>query len=612
MNSNNDHLPRRGFSRLLEIAGERQTLLAVSGFFSILSTFLMFFPYLSTFMILRELFRHSADPATADMAMIRNYAGYTLAAMVVSYIFFYISTMASHISAFRILYNLRIKLASHLASLPMGFHNRQSTGAIKKAIEISVEKIEGFIAHQLPDLVSAIFFPVVLVSSMFLLEWRLALFCALPVIGAFVLQIVVFSGKQGKNAMRHYHDALENMNAAGVEYVRGMPAVKVFGLTVKTFLSFHDSIEKYRNWAVKHTGFCQKPYIVFTTVLASILAFVLPAGIFLLSQNPANQAFALTLLLFLVLSPGLSTPVFKLMFLGGNMRMISEGVDRIDQYFAQQPIPEPCTSQTPSEFDVEFAGVSFSYASKSEATREKALANVSFLAGAGQTTAIVGPSGSGKSTIACLLSRFWDVDSGSIRIGGIDIREMGTAELMNNVSFVFQDVYLFYDTIEENIRMGNQAASHADVVAASRAACCHDFIEQLPDGYQTRIGEGGTSLSGGEAQRVAIARAILKNTAILILDEATAFADPANEARIQTGLNNLSRGRTVIIIAHRLSTIRHAHQIIVLDAGSILESGTHDELITAGGLYYRMWNAHISAESWTIKADNMPKQGEKQ
>jgi ATP-binding cassette subfamily B protein IrtA len=607
MNNITDPKKATGISRLLEIAGEKKGLLIFSGSLSVISTILMFIPFVSVYFIVEELLKNAANPGLSNVNLIRQWGLWAIVSLVISFLFFFGSTMASHIAAFRILYGLRMRLAEHLAKLPMGYHTRQSSGAIKKTLELSVEKVEGFIAHQLPDFVGAVALPLVMLLAMFILDWRMALACAIPIVAAYLLQSIVFYGAEGKADMKYYHDALENMNAAGVEYVRGMPAVKVFGLTVSTFLRFHQAITDYRDWAVKYVKFCKRPYIIFTAILASLLSFILPVGVMLLSVQPANQAFALTLMLFLVLAPGLSAPMMKLMYLGGNMRMIAEGVARMDEIFAQKPLIEPDKPKMPAGHQVEFDNVSFSYESKDAATRLEALSCVSFIAKERQITALVGPSGSGKSTIANLIPRFWDAASGSIRIGGADVREIGTEKLMALVSFVFQDVHLFYDTIEENIRMGNVGATRAQVIEAAKAACCHEFIENLPQGYHTKIGEGGTYLSGGEAQRVAIARAILKESPILVLDEATAFADPENETKIQKGLSALVKGKTVIIIAHRLSTIREADQILVIDQGRIVESGRHDELVKRRGLYIRMWEAHTNAGAWSLSKDNRTK-----
>jgi ATP-binding cassette subfamily B protein len=396
---------------------------------------------------------------------------------------------------------------------------------------------------------------------------------------------------------------MEKINAEAVEYVRGMPAVKVFGLTVRNFLRFDKSIKEYRDLVLGVTRAYKHFYTSFFVILTSMLAFIVPISILMLSGQPGNLALALTVIVFLVLAPGVSVPVLKLMYLGGNLRQITTGIDSIDEILAQEPVPEPAAPKTPGGCTVSFENVSFSYDDKDAATRTEALSEVSFTAREGEITALVGPSGGGKSTIASLIPRFWDVSSGSIKIGGVDVRETGTEKLMDTVSFVFQDVYLFYDTIEENIRMGNRQAGMEEVAAAAKAACCHEFIERLPEGYQTKIGEGGTYLSGGEAQRVAVARAILKNAPILVLDEATAFADPENEVKIQQGLISLIQGKTVIVIAHRLTTIREADNIVVVDNGHIVETGAHEKLLANKGLYQRMWEAHIDAGAWELASE---------
>ncbi|WP_028319202.1 ABC transporter ATP-binding protein [Desulfobulbus elongatus] len=593
---------KTGIPRLLAIAGAQRGMLLLSGFLSVISSLLMLTPFLSAYHILQELLRNAADPSGNDVDLLLYWAIAAFVALLAALVFLYASAIASHYAAFSILYTLRIRLAEHLATLPMGFHTRESTGTTRKTLEVNVEKIESFIAHQLPDLAGAIALPLLMLAAMFVLDWRLALACAVPIVAAFVMQGMVFQGKTAQEHTRLYHDALEKMNAAGVEYVRGMPAVKVFGITVRSFLGFHAAIQSYQEQAVQISRTYKHPYTLFFVILSSILAFVLPVGLYLLGREPDPQAFAVTLLLFLVMAPGLPMPVLKLLNIGGNLRMIAEGVERIDALLDLAPVAEPARPQKPRTHDITFDDVHFTYAG-TDGTEEapEALAGVSFVAGENTLTALVGPSGGGKSTIANLIPRFWDVTSGAVRIGGVDIRDMGTAHLMDTVSFVFQDVHLFRDTIEENIRMGRNI-SHEQVVAAARAARCHDFISALPEGYATRIGEGGTYLSGGEGQRLAIARALLKNAPILVLDEATAFADPENEAQIQQGISSLIRGKTVLVIAHRLTSIREADQILVVDKGRIVERGRHEELLHAEGLYRRMWDAYTEAETWHLPA----------
>lgn len=603
MKKNRENEKKTGIARLLEIAGEKRGLLILSSVLSVLSALMQLVPFAAVYFIMKELLENAATPDLIDSTLILHWGVLALVSLLLSLAMLYASTMASHVSAFRILYGLRLKLAEHLARLPMGYHTRQSTGTIKKILEFSVEKIESFIAHQLPDFVAAAATPLIILTFMFSLDWRLALSCAVPIIAAFLIQGLAFMGKRGLEDYRRYDDALEQMNATGTEYVRGMPAVKVFGMTVSSFLQFHDTIENFRACATDISRVYKRPYAAFFVLLSSLLSFILPAGVFILSGQPDNQAFALTLLLFLVIGPGLSVPMLKLLYLSGNLRQVSEGVKRVDAILDQPTVSEPSHPRLPANRTIEFDAVSFSYDDKGAATRVEALSDMSFVAAEREMTALVGPSGSGKSTIANLIPRFWDVSSGEIRIGGVDVRDMSTENLMDMVSFVFQDVHLFYDTIEENIRMGNANATSERIIEVAKKACCHEFIENLPRGYRTKIGEGGTYLSGGEAQRISIARALLKDSPILVLDEATSFADPENESKIQTGLTELIRGKTVIVIAHRLSTIREADQILVIDDGRIVERGRHDELIDQEGLYRRMWEAHIDAGAWAISSN---------
>ena len=597
------HKKKNEIIRLLEISGEKRGLLVVSGFFATLSTIMQFVPFLAIYMILRQLLIHASDLSGIDGGLLQSWGLWALVSLLVALVFLYIGMMSSHIAAFRILYGLRVKLSEHLAKLPMGYHTKKSTGTIKKILEISVEKIENFVAHQLPDFVSAVITIVLMLAAMYILDWRLALGATVPLIVAFVLQGMAFMGEEASERMKEYHDALEEMSATGVEYVRGMPAVKIFGLTVKSFLKFHSAIESYKAFAVGISNGYKHKYTAFLVIMASLASFILPVGIFILSGDPQNQAFALTFIMFLIVGPGISVPTLKLMYLAGNLRMIAEGVNRMDDIFAEEPLEEPSVPQVPQSFEVAFDKVGFSYQNADESTRTEALKDISLVAHAQQITALVGPSGSGKSTIANLIPRFWDVQKGSVTIGGIDIRKIGTEQLMDMVSFVFQDVHMFYDTIEENIRMGNAKASTEQVIKAAKAAQCHDFITALPSSYQTKIGEGGTYLSGGEAQRVSIARAILKDAPILVLDEATAFSDPENETNMQRAISSLIHNKTVIIIAHRLSTIRNADQIVVLDKGVMRENGTHEQLLAENALYARMWHAHMDADAWNIPKD---------
>lgn len=589
---------KTGVTRLLEIAGEKRGLMILSGLLSSLSAVCMLVPYASVYFILKELLEHAALPALADGVKMIRFGIIALIGLAVGLITTYAGGMLSHIAAFRILYGLRVKLSEHIGKLPLGWLNGKSTGGVKKTLEQNVEKVETFIAHHLPDLVHVAVTTVLMTVVMFTLNVWLALACIVPIVLAFAVQITLISGPKTTENLKLCHDSLEEMNASAVQYVRGMPAIKVFGQTVQSFRQFYQDMIRYRDRGVQLTDQFQHGSLIFKVMLGSLAAFILPVGVFLLSRDPGNVAFASVLLFFLVMAPGISTPMFKIMFLAETFRDINEGVQRIDRILAEGQVPEPEHPGRPTLFDVSFDHVYFSYGT--DPSEHNALTDISFTARQGEVTALVGPSGAGKSTVANLVPRFWNVNTGSIRIGSVDIREIATPDLMNTVAFVFQESFLFFDSLYNNIAVGRPDASPEEVYAAAKAAQCHDFIETLPHGYDTLIGEGGIYLSGGEEQRISVARAILKNAPILVLDEATAFADPENEHEMQLALKALMKNKTVIVIAHRLSTIQDAEQILVMESGEIVERGRHKALLSANGLYARMWRSYRHAAGWQM------------
>lgn len=416
----------------------------------------------------------------------------------------------------------------------------------------------------------------------------------------YILVIFQFHGKKAREFTRIYYNAQEQMSASAVQYVRGMPVVKIFGQSVRSFRQFNAEIEAYKTYALKVCDTYESGMTYFTVLLNSIVTFILPVGILLMQNDSRSLTLAAVWLFFIILGPGVASPVYKLMYLGSSTREINEGVSRIDRILENQPVSEPACPKIPATYDIEFRHVSFSYENKEQATRTEALHDLCFTAPQGKITAFVGPSGSGKSTVANLIPRFWDVEQGEILIGNVNVKDIATEQLMDLVSFVFQDTFLFYDTLYENIAVGSSKATRDTVIAAARAAQCHEFIEKLPDGYETRIGDKGVFLSGGEAQRVCVARAILKNAPILVLDEATAFADPENEYKMQQALKSLIKDKTVIIIAHRLSSIVSSDRIIVLKDGRAVQCGRHEELSSQEGVYKKMWNAYTSAFRWQL------------
>ena len=587
---------KQGLARLFEIAGQRKGLLILAGVLSAASAACMLVPYWAVYRILTELLANAGDTGGIDAGLLVKWGWIAFLGLVGGLILLYAALMASHVAAFRILYGLRVRLSEHIGRLPLGYLNGTSTGAIKKTMEQNIEKIENFIAHTIPDMVNVVATVVLMFAIFFSLDgWRAAVGLAVIAVSV-ILQFSNFMGKKAQEFTRIYFDAQERMSASAVQYVRGMPVVKIFGQSVRSFRQFNAEIEAYKTYALKVCDTYQPGMVAFTVLLNSLVTFFFPIGILLVG----DIALAAVWLFFIVMGPGVASPVYKLMYLGGGTREINEGVVRIDRIFDRRPVPEPAEPRVPTTYDIEFRHVGFSYSNEAEATRTEALRDISFTARQGEITALVGPSGSGKSTVANLIPRFWDVGQGEIRIGGIDIREIATERLMDIVSFVFQETFLFYDTLYENIRTGRPDATHEEVVAAAKAAQCHEFIERLPDGYATRIGDRGVYLSGGEAQRVCVARAILKNAPVLVLDEATAFADPENEWKMQQALQHLIRDKTVIIIAHRLSSIVAAQQILVLRQGQLVQSGRHEVLSKTDGVYKKMWDAYTDAFRWQL------------
>ena len=565
---------KSGVARLFEIAGEKKGLLILAGILSAVSALCMLVPYWSVYEVLKELLLHGSKINELDSSVLMHWGWVAFIGLVAGLLLLYGALMASHVAAFRILYGLRIRLSEHIGRLSLGYLNGTSTGAIKKTMEQNIEKIENFVAHTIPDLVNVLATVVLMFIIFFSLNGWMAAICVVCIVCSIGLQFMNFFGKKAKEFMKIYYDTQERQ--------------------------FNSEIEAYKSYALRVCDTYQSGMTAFTVLLNSLITFILPVGLLLLSREPQNIVLAAIYLFFIIMGPGVASPIYKLMYLGSSTNEIDEGVKRIDRIFDEQALPEAEVSRLPVSYDIEFRQVSFAYENKAETTRTEALKDISFTAPQGAITALVGTSGSGKSTVANLIPRFWDVSEGEICIGGINIKEIATEDLMNLVSFVFQDSFLFFDTLYENIRVGNTSATREQVIEAARAAQCHDFIESLPDGYNTRIGDKGVYLSGGESQRVCVARAILKNAPILVLDEATAFADPENEYKMQQAIQRLIKDKTVIIIAHRLSSIISAGQILVLKEGRLIQSGRHEVLSKTDGVYKRMWDAYTSAFRWQL------------
>lgn len=576
---------KNGISRLLEIAGKRKLLLFTSAFLATLHALLTLVPYVLVFYIIRELTRE-----TIDFDLTHTYLIYAAIAAVVSMGVFFLSGILSHIAAYNILFELRRFIVDKVGKLPMGYLNNQNSGALKKILSDDVERIESFIAHQIPDFVKGVALPVITIGYLFSQDWRLAAISFVPLIVLAILLPTMYSGRS-KILIQQYHKSLEDMNAGIVEYVRAMPVMKIFGQSAETFGKYGHTVKTFDRFVGDWVKSSTPAFAVFMSFTSNAMLPVLALGLYLYFQGGVSLA---VLLLFLILGTGYIKPLFVLSNMGMQISIINRGVEQIDSLLYKDGLSENTTPRFPEDYSISFSDVSFAYQENNHV-----LQNIDFNLKQKTITALVGPSGAGKSTIGQLLARFWDVQQGSIRIGGTDIKDYPSHQLMQMVSFVFQDSFMFQQSMFENIRMG-MSKTREEVTAAAKAAHIHDLIMSLPEEYDTLFGQSGVHLSGGEQQRFQLARAILKNAPILILDEATSFADPENEYKIQQTFSELIRDKTVLIIAHRLSTITDADQILVFDKGKLADQGKHEVLLQTSELYSRMWHAHIRAKDFVI------------
>jgi ATP-binding cassette subfamily B protein len=588
---------KTGMARLWELALRKRALVMASCFFSVTSAAVSFAPFIAVYCLVRELVIHFADLGRLDGAYMMR-IGWLAAGGAAAAVFLnFIALVFSHVAAFTTLYELKLEFTRHIAALPLGFHTENSTGKLRKIVDENIEKLEGFIAHQLPDLAGSFAMPVFTLVILFLFDWRLGLASLVPVILSYLIQMIAFSGKNARTFIDKYQNSLEDMNNAAVEYVRGISVVKAFNQTIYSFRKFYGVIREYGNYVYNYTMTFESFMVLFMLIINHVYLFLIPVIIFLAGGAADYAAFAMTALFYLIFSVSLSTPFTKLMYVSSNGRLILNSIERMDQVLNTPPLVETAAPKTAAEYSVTFDHVTFTYNGEGESI---ALRDVSFTAKQGEVTALVGPSGSGKSTLAHLIPRFYEVTEGAVKIGGVDVRDMSGEYLMSIVSFVFQDVFLFKQSIMDNILIGNKNAGREAAIAAAKAARCHEFVKALPNGYDTVIGTKNIHLSGGERQRIVIARAILKDAPVIVLDEATAFADPENEQKIQKAFEELMKNKTVIIIAHRLSTVRGADRIVVIDRGRLVEEGVHDTLVQAGGRYSRMWEQYTGAMKWAI------------
>ena len=572
--------------------GKRKVLLPAAMLLSALSALAGMLPYILIWLIVRELLEYGEITSSGNVV---TYAWWAAGMAVASIVLYFAALMSSHLAAFRVESNLRKEAMRQIVRMPLGFFDINTSGRIRKIIDDNAGVTHSFLAHQLPDLAATFLVPLVAVILIFMFDWILGLACIVPVIIAMLVMGFMMNA-EGRQFMKSYMTSLEEMNTEAVEYVRGIPVVKVFQQTIYSFKNFHRCIMNYNKMVFGYTRMWEKPMSLYTVIINGFVFFLAPLAILLIGYSGNYASVLLNFFLFVLITPVFSQSIMKSMYLNQALGQASEAIGRLENLVAYEHLTVVEHPQPVKEFSIQFEKVSFSY----PGANQKAVDDISFTITQGRTVALVGASGGGKTTIARLVPRFWEATEGKVLIGGINVREIAPEELMKHISFVFQNTKLFKTSLLENIKYGNPNATMEEVERAVDMAQCREIINKLPLGLNTKIGTEGTYLSGGEQQRIVLARAILKNAPIIVLDEATAFADPENEHLIQQALKELTKGKTVLMIAHRLSSITDADNILVIDKGKIAEQGTHANLLGKQGIYYHMWNEYQQSVRWTI------------
>lgn len=585
---------KQGVARLFELAGQRGRKLTLACVLSVLSSAARIVPFFTIYGVVRELLAHYQEPSMVDQDAILTLCAVTFGAALVYGLCAFVSSALSHTAAYEIIYDLRLQLMEKLSRVSSGFFTGTTQGAIKKVVSDDSNQIEAFLAHHLCEIAAAVATPVFTLLYLFGMDWRLAIVTLLPILISLVLLSACLKQPDKAALQVELHDAQERMQGTVVEYIHGMSVIKVFNRTLSAFRRYEGDLNHFTDVVDRTARANAKPMGAYYAFFGAQLLFLLPAVLVLIPTAESYLDFLPVILLFFLVGSGLKEPMENLMQMVILSGRIVEGVNRIDNIL-RQPEPDQDGAGDPTTFDVEFSDVEFAYTEGIPAVD-----HVSFHLPQGTVTGLVGPSGGGKSTLAQLLLRFYEPQRGTIRIGGVDIREIPPARLMELVAYVFQDSVLFTDTIENNIRMGNTKATMEEVEQAARNAGIHEVIQALPQGYQTVVGRDDTYLSGGEKQRLAIARVFLKDAPIIILDEATAYADAENEAKIQAAFAKLAQNKTVLMIAHRLKTVERADQILVMDKGKLVGTGTHEELLTGCETYKRLVDANLRRDRWSI------------
>ena len=585
-------------SRMFSYAGNFHILTILGCILSGISTILSMLPFVCIWLVIRDLIQAFAAGDISLATESTHYAWMAVAFAVASILIYFIALNCTHLAAFRTATNMRKSAIHHIVTLPLGYFSQNASGRLRKIIDDNAGLTEGFLAHQLPDLTGAAVMPFAVIVLIFLFDWRLGICCLIPM-GISVIFLKQMMGGDNAQFMSKYMTALETMNKEAVEYIRGIRVVKVFQQTIYSFKNFHAAIEEYEKFASGYALKCRIPLTGFTVTLNGTFVLLIPVAMFILSGISGQAAYeniVLDFLFYSLFTPVCATMMNRIMFASEQLMAAKSAVSRVDEILQEKPLKETEHPMLPADASIMFSDVSFSY----PGAKEKALDHISFEVPAGKTVALVGASGSGKSTAASLIPRFYDVQSGSVTIGGVDVRNIEKQELMKRVAFVFQNTRLFKDTLLNNIKAARPDATREEVLKAADEAQCKDIIDRLPDGLDTLVGTGGTYLSGGENQRIALARAILKDAPIIVLDEATAFADAENEHQIQLAFERLTQNKTVLMIAHRLSTIQDADLILVFKDGQIAERGTHEELVALNGIYSSMWKDYQTSIAWKV------------
>ena len=579
-------------SRIFRYAGGHRKLTLLGCLLSALSAVLGLVPYLCVWLVARTVLE--SWPDLSGVTGLGRLGWMAVWFAVGSIALYFAALMCTHISAFRTARNIRRAAMAHVLTLPLGFFTGSQSGRLRKLIDDNAGLTEDLLAHKLPDLAATVVTPVAAIIMLFLFDWRMGLLCLLTMALALLSMCLMMGGKNA-GFFHRYQREIERMSGEAVEYVRGIPVVKMFQQTVYSFKAFYRAIQDYSDLASQYAMSCRVGQTCFLTAINGAFALLIPAAL-LLASGGAVRVVLVNLIFYALFAPACGAMINRIMYMSEAVMEADEAVGRLDEILGQASMPEPETGKKPQGAAVAFDHVTFTY----PGAERPALADVSFAVQPGQVVALVGPSGGGKTTAASLIPRFWDVDQGRVLVGGADVRELDSGALMEQVAFVFQDTHLFKQSLLENIRAARPAATREQVLAAAHAAQCDDILEKLPDGLDTEVGAKGVYLSGGEAQRIALARAILKDAPIVVLDEATAFADPENEQQIQAAFEVLTRNKTVLMIAHRLSTVQNADRILVLLDGKIVEQGRHGELLERGGVYAGMWADYQRSAQWKV------------